>query len=189
VIPKRLLLGLAALSLATTGTARADGMQSMADAMARMMDTFSDRLQWNAMPGGSMMNPSGWYSPWSDPTQGWSGSGSPWNPQNTPWQWQQWGQWAPDTGFGYTQPPQLDGTWVANSGAVMVIRQGFVRLYLSEDLSQDYELKLSGQDFLLRDTRTGNISSYTYARLEDHMMLRDATGNVLLLQRMPVTSW
>jgi hypothetical protein len=71
----------------------------------------------------------------------------------------------------------------------MVIRQGFVRLYLAEDLSQDYELKVSGQAFLLRDTQTGNISSYTYAQLDDHMMLRDASGNVLLLQRMPASSW
>jgi hypothetical protein len=174
-------------ALATSSAVRADGTQSMADAMSRMMDAFSNRLLWNSMPGASAMDPSGWASPWPNPAQDWSAFGSPWSQQNAPWQ--AWGQWPPGAGYGYSQAAEIEGTWMANSGAVMVIRQGLVRLYLSEDLSQDFEYRLSGQDFMLRDARTGAISTYGYAQLGDHMMLRDPGGNVLLLQRVPSSSW
>lgn len=145
------------------------------------------------------MNPSGWADTWSNPGQsfGWGGGsfpGSPWGDFTSPWSqqgtpWQNWGQWAPGPGYGQGQEAALEGTWVAQTGAVMVIRQGLVRLYLSEDLSQDYELRVSGQQFMLRDVNTGQVGTYTYARLDDHMMLRDGGGNVMLLQRVQETPW
>jgi hypothetical protein len=185
------LAGIFAAALSLSSGVPAAGSQSMVDAMTRMMDAFSDRWRWDSAPGGSSSNPWGWASQWQNPAQAMPWGSTPMSPwgasPSLPWgrnQGTPWGQWPPGGPYSPGHTADLTGAWVANTGAVMLFDRGLLRLYVSEDVSQDFEYRTSGNELLLRDNRSGEIRRYTFARLEDHMLLRDPNGNVLVLQRM-----
>ena len=181
-----------------------------ADSMVKMMDRMGllDRFQWNNTPSpplgaggmGSAMNPLNSMNPMNpmgavnpmNPMSGWGG-GSPWsrlpsgtgaNPWAMPGQAWQYGRDALQPRRPTrNDPAQLPGTWVSNEGAVLLVRDGLARLYLSKELHQDYYLKIQGDQLLLRDASSGAISRYEFAVQGDRLALRDKHGETLLFRR------
>lgn len=79
----------------------------------------------------------------------------------------------------------LDGVWETESGAILMVRDGRARVYLSRDRFQDFELRLEGRILALRDRDFGAIRRYLYTADGDRMLMLDPEGSLLLLRRVP----
>lgn len=162
-------LAAALLTLALSRAAAADTTHPMVDAMTRMMDSFGllDRYRWNSTDSQpETLAPGGW-------TQ-WPGTMPGGN----------WRGWLPQAPADATHDSPLEGAWQAENGAVLVVRQGLARLYVSRDRYQDFYVKLQGKLLLLREAKGGRVQHYDYAMQGGRLVLLDRDGNLILFRRL-----
>jgi hypothetical protein len=199
-----LLLGAALLLVAASlypgGAGAASLAEQMAKAMVKMMDTLGDRDRREQgsspdYPGGSQnwggMAPPGMGSaPWGGMSP-WGGApwGNTWNPWSMPG-----GLSMPQTPGGMTPPawpgaaggagaPPLDGAWISNTGAGMIIRGARLQLFSETERMREMTLRYDGNHVWLYDEDLGTAKRYEFAHAEDRMALRDNQGSVVLFRR------
>lgn len=166
-------------------TAKADGGQAWADLMARMWRAFAAMTAEPTLPRSStpgLANPGlfGRSSNRLDLPPGvmsWPG-GAHWQAPFTAGPWTS----APYPGNSPTR--LLDGIWETRSGAILIVRAGRARLSLTNQTSQDFDLRVDAQTIVLRDRRYGSLRRYAYATRDGRLVMQDTEGNLLLLRRV-----
>lgn len=111
-------------------------------------------------------------------------SGSSSSPDTSDQGWPQMQGWNnnPPLSPPRTRQDLLDGNWQSNSGGLLILYQGRYRLYVSRDRHQDGTFRL-WQDHIELVPDQAQASRYEYAHQEGRLVLRDASGQLLLFRR------
>ena len=114
----------------------------------------------------------------------------PWGPQ-MPWEqiapWQHGlsnPTWPLASSAQTSRGHVLEGRWVGSNGALLAIKKGLARLYLSESEYQDFFVQVTARELLLRSAQTDHISTYEYAVRHDLLQLRNSQGVALQFRRI-----
>ena len=166
----------------------------MAESMFDMLDAFSNAYQQRLPSTSPLPNPtpgmnSGWLSgtpmpapmpgigsgwpsgtPLPTPTPGIESGGSPGTPN-----------W-----FGQAASPNpLEGSWRGRGGEILVIRNGWFRIYKSRQRYREGQVRLNdARTFSLYDRQGGNRRDYEFAEQRGRLVLRDPNGSLLLYRRI-----
>jgi len=94
---------------------------------------------------------------------------------------------APITPY-YSPPPAeyvLTGRWQGRGGAVMIIRQGWFRIFRTKNKFRDGRIMITdATHFELIDLQTGSVRYYEFAESEGRLILREPNGGILLFRRI-----
>ena len=142
----------------------------------------------NTTPYG-MGQPYSWnqYAPWGQ-SMPW-GQPMPWGQQSphgptSPWtQSHPNGPWPPGFAGGDREDRALEGTWLGSNGAVLAVKNGLARLYVSEYEYEDFFVQTTAREVRLRSARDDQLSTYEYAVQGDRLALRNAQGVALAFRR------
>lgn len=163
-------------------------MMTLYGLMNSLSDNSSGLAPSLTSPG--QMAPYGMNQPFS-----WAQS-APWS-QSMPWgQQMPWGQTSPwQQGFSNPSWPSaspdptsgsrsLEGRWFGSNGALLAVRSGLARLYLSESEHQDFFVQVTARELLLRSAQNYQISTYEYAVRSNLLLLKNPQGVTLQFRRI-----
>ena len=77
----------------------------------------------------------------------------------------------------------LDGSWISNTEVLLIIKNGFARIYWSRDQYQDYYLKTAPGQLFFKEADTGNVHAFEMAQKEDQLALRDSQRQLILFRK------
>ncbi len=78
----------------------------------------------------------------------------------------------------------LDGIWRGRYGEIIMIRDGFFRIYTySYNHFEDGYLAVQGRLMQIKSARTGHIKSYEFAHRGDRLILRETKRKTLFRER------
>ena len=86
----------------------------------------------------------------------------------------------------------LDGIWLGRYGEVIMIRDGFFRIYTySYNHYEDGLIELRGPIMRIKGARTGNSKDYEYVHRNNRMVLRDGRKHLMPYKRLRLNnkSW
>ena len=113
----------------------------------------------------------------------------PSTPQWSPaWGGQPAGQLAPGPGLGRAGrgiSGPLDGIWQGSTGEVLMVRNGYCRIYASRENYNDCRISVQASNALITSATSGESREYEYAVYQGRLALRDSDGNILLYRRLP----
>ena len=79
----------------------------------------------------------------------------------------------------------LDGIWLGRYGEVIMIRDGFFRIYTySYNHYEDGLVELRGPIMRIKGARTGNSKDYEYVHRNNRMVLRDGRKRLMPYRRL-----
>ena len=139
-----------------------EAMRSMLDLFSLMQSyqQFSSQSSISTFPGQGMFSGPGQYiNPYS----------SPWTADRLP------------SPYGGSGP--LDGTWISNSQILLIVKNGFARIYWSRDEYQDYYLKIGPGQLLFRDAESGVVRQFDMALQQGRLALRNRQGQMTLFRK------
>ncbi len=174
------------------GNAIAGTREAMAEAMARMMETMGllDPSPMTSMPSGA----SGWLpglggygmpgaAPWGLPFQGAAGTmgkgGEMLEQLSKPMA----------GGTGGTGPfrwggAPLEGIWEGRNGELLIVQGNRFRIYPGNAGYLDGYLQISGGRLAMYNPSDDSARPFEYAESEGRLVLRDASGQLLLYRRL-----
>jgi len=92
----------------------------------------------------------------------------------------------PGSGSPFQGPgASADGIWQGSSGEVLIVRNGYCRIYASRENYNDCRFAVQGSNALITSATSGQSRQYEYAIYQDRMALRDSDGDLLLYRRLP----
>jgi len=98
---------------------------------------------------------------------------------------------APSPGLGRTGQglsSALDGIWQGSTGEVLIVRDGYCRIYASRENYNDCRIAVQGGNALITSATSGQSREYQYAVYQGRLALRDSDGNLLLYRHLSDTA-